>query len=147
MRFLETFFTILFGNKILESSKNAKDPILAIFTTPLISHTGFLWFFLTKLEIGQNYLIFKRIFGPARLQVRKRVAQYPKFFFGLYQVSSTPKNFYSTVRSVVFEIFDFKVQKHPKKRLFYPFGKYKDFPYKLSFKRVKIGVFWGVFEL
>ena len=42
------------------------------------------WLGKTKgIDYGQILSIFKRIFGPARLQVRKRVAQYGKIFWGL----------------------------------------------------------------
>ena len=125
------FRNLFYDTFQIESLKNAKVTILAILATPVILDTWFLWVFLTELVIGQNYLIFKRVFGPARLWVTKYVPQCTNFFWGLYWVPSTPKNFYRSVRSIVFEIFDFKVQKHPKNGYFGPFetiGKILVFP-------------------
>ena len=88
------------------------------FFQPLKSMGQIIKEFQAKSKFGQILLIFKHIFGPTRLQVRKGVSQYEKIFWALYEVQTTPKIFYRSVRSIVFEICGFKVQNIPKSAYF-----------------------------
>lgn len=75
-----------------------------------------------ELKMAQKHLNFKRVFGPASTQVRGVPNQ--TFFRGstVYYVSSIPKKVLEqSHQSPNKEISELKVQKHKKKRRFWPF--------------------------